>query len=151
MNTTLRRIQKSMRSMLTAIGVISTLLLNAQAETKTDADGCLIFEMQEEDTTYIMKQYFLVILKSGEAEVAEEKLAEIQAGHMAHIQTMDEAGILSLAGPFGHDGEKRGIFIMNVPSEEEVRKWVEQDPAFQAGRLAYEIYPWWGAKGSTLK
>ena len=39
------------------------------------------FEMQEGDTTYVMKEYFICFLYKGEnaADIPEEKLEEIQA------------------------------------------------------------------------
>ena len=34
--------------------------------------------------------------------------------------------------------------------ERDVRRWVEADAAIRAGRLTYEITPWFGIPGSTL-
>ncbi len=48
---------------------------------------------------------------------------------------MADDGYLRIAGPFGHDGEHRGILIFNIPSGEETRKLVERDPAFKSSRL----------------
>jgi hypothetical protein len=56
-----------------------------------------------------------------------------------------------MAGPFGHNGELRGIFVYDVDTQEEAEKHAKSDPAIQAGRLRFEIYPWWCAKGTTLK
>ena len=118
---------------------------------KTDTDGCLIFEMQEGDTVYVMKQYYIVFYKSGpKRDQSDEEAAEIQEGHMAHLNQLGEDGHLSIAGPFGDDSELRGILIFNVPTEEQVEELMQGDPAVQVGRLVYEIHPWWGAKGSTL-
>ena len=142
-----------MKNVTLLILILVTSVMVAQTEKpKTDSDGCLLFEMPEGDTVYVMKQYYFVMLKAGENREQDEKeTAKIQEGHMAHINKMTEDGHLSLAGPFGHDDEYRGILIFNIPTEKETRKLVEQDPAFKAGRLAYDIYPWWGAKGSKLK
>ena len=64
---------------------------------------------------------------------------------------MAKEGKLAIAGPFGDDGDWRGIFIFDVDSEDEVRELLKNDPSIQAGRLSYEIHPWWTEKGSCLK
>ncbi|MCT4623523.1 MAG: YciI family protein [Schleiferiaceae bacterium] len=120
-------------------------------EMKKDIDGCPIFEMPEGDTVFTMKQYFFVMLKAGESRGQDEaETAKIQEGHLAHLNSLGESGKLCIAGPFGDDGDWRGILIFKVPTEEEVRELVEADPAFKAGRLSYEVHPWWAGKGSKL-
>ena len=101
----------------------------------------------------VMKQYYLLLYVRGEnaQDFDEEELKNIQAGHLAHIGRMTEEGVVVIAGPFGDDTEKRGILIFDVPTLEEVEDWIRQDPAVKAGRLDYEIHPWWGAKGASLK
>ena len=64
---------------------------------------------------------------------------------------MAEEGKLQIAGPFGDEGEWRGIFIFDVQTEAEVKELLKNDPAIQSGRLIYEIHPWWSDKGSCLK
>ena len=123
-----------------------------EPEMQTDEDGCLIFEMPEGDTVYVMKQYFMVFYKSGpKRDQGPEEAAQIQEGHMAHLDKLGADGYLSIAGPFGDESELRGILIFNVPTEEKVIELMDGDPAVQVGRLVYEIHPWWGAKGSSLK
>lgn len=110
------------------------------------------FEMKEGDTTYIMKQYFLCIYLSGEKRDQDSTtLAELQKGHLENIGAMDKAGVICMAGPFGDDSEKRGILMFDVATKEEAEVWLKKDPMVIAERLTYEIHPWWGAKGSTLK
>ena len=83
----------------------------------------------------------------GQDSVTAKKLQE---GHMANINRMAKEGKLAIAGPFGDNGDWRGIFIFDMKNMEDVKKEVEQDPAIQAGRLAYEIHPWWAGRGSKL-
>lgn len=112
------------------------------------------FEMKEGDTTYVMKKYYLVLLKRGTKakEYTKEELTKIQNGHLANINKLAEQGYLDIARPMDKDEDLRGIFIIkNVKNEEEAKKLVETDPAVIAGRLSYEIHPWWAAKGSCLK
>lgn len=120
-------------------------------QVQTDADGFETFSIAEGDTVYLMKKYHLVLLKEGDnREQAEEEVSKIQMGHIEHMQKMADKGILAMAGPMGDESELRGIFIMNVPTIEEVREWVNQDPAIVSGRLISEIHPWWAAKGTKL-
>lgn len=132
---------------LLASGLLMVSTMQAQ-----NPDNPREFEMREGDTVYIMKQYFMVLLVRGEqaGDFTEEELREIQASHLAHISKMAEAGKVVIAGPFGDDGRLRGVLIFDVATEAEVEEWVLQDPAVQAGRLSYEIHPWWAAKGSKL-
>ncbi|HRI45964.1 MAG TPA: YciI family protein [Ignavibacteriaceae bacterium] len=101
---------------------------------------------------YEMKQYFMVLLKSGTNRSQDSAdVAKIQAGHMAHIAKMAEEGVLDIAGPFADKGDLRGIFILNVSTFEEAEAWCKKDPAVISERLSYEIKPWWSAKNSCLK
>ncbi|MBN4062074.1 MAG: hypothetical protein COA57_01340 [Flavobacteriales bacterium] len=131
-------------SILLTFPIISIL---AQEENKRE------FQITEGDTTYTMKQYFMVFLLRGEKanEFSEEQLKEIQVSHLEHINRMSNEANLIIAGPFGDDTEKRGVLIFDLATSAEVEQWVSQDPAVKAGRLTYEIHPWWAAKGSVLQ
>jgi uncharacterized protein YciI len=103
---------------------------------------------------YEMKQYWFVMLTLGKDRDKISDTAvinKLQAGHMANINAMANAGKLLVAGPFGDDGIWRGIFIFDALPKEEVVQLLMQDPAIKAGRLDYEIHPWWTAKGTVLK
>lgn len=98
-----------------------------------------------------MKQYFFVMLSRGPNRSQDAETAkQLQAGHMAHLNKMADDGKLNVAGPFGDDGNWRGILIFKTETLEEAKKLVEQDPMIKAGRLAYEIHPWWSQKGVKL-
>jgi uncharacterized protein YciI len=71
--------------------------------------------------------------------------ARIQQGHMANINRLYHDGKLKVAGPFGDEGKWVGIFIFDCETQEEVEKLLKTDPAIAAGRLDYEIHPWWTA------
>jgi uncharacterized protein YciI len=75
--------------------------------------------------------------------------AKIQEGHMDNIKKLAAEGKLIIAGPFGDNGDLRGIFIMDVPSKEEAERLCAEDPAVKAGRLVMEVKPWYGPKGLT--
>lgn len=124
-----------------ALGFIS-FSSNAQTKEAPKEEG---FEM---------KQYYFVMLTKGERrhEITDTAvIKEIQRGHMANINRLAEMGKIVVAGPFGDNGNWRGIFIFDCPTEEEVKDLLNTDPAIKAGRLAYEIHPWWTAKNCLFK
>ena len=103
---------------------------------------------------YEMKQYFFVMLTKGSrrGEITDTVvLNKIQEGHMQNITSLAAQGKLIVAGPFGDESDWRGIFIFDVPTKEEVEILLKTDPAIAAGRLGYEIHPWWTAKNSVFK
>ena len=110
------------------------------------------FEMTEGDTTYVMKKYYLVLLKANaeKEELDSATVAEIQQAHLTNIERLHKLGKIVMAGPMGEDGDLRGIFIMDCESIDEARKLCETDPAISKRRLLYEVYSWWAAKGSKL-
>lgn len=113
------------------------------------------FAQQEENKTETpkLKQYYFVMLVKGphRDDIDSLNLAKIQEGHMANINKMSESGKLQIAGPFGDEGNWRGIFIFDAATEDEVIELLKDDPAIQSGRLAYEIHPWWTLPGGCLK
>jgi uncharacterized protein YciI len=99
-----------------------------------------------------MKTYYMVFLKKGPNRTQDSLTAAmIQDGHMAHLVKMGNEGKLCMAGPFGDDGDIRGICVYNVNSEAEARQLASDDPAVKSGRLILEIHPWYAMKGSSLK
>ena len=134
--------------------ILSLLVLPflSQAQVKVDEQGFETFEMTEGDTTFVMKKYFLVFLKSGSSRSQnKEEAMKIQTAHLAHMDSLANIGQLDIAGPMGDDTELRGIVVLRVPNMEKAEDCVQADPAVRAGRLSYEIHPWWAAVGSTLR
>ena len=108
--------------------------------------------MQWDDSTIVMQKYFVVFLKAGPVRSqTEAEAAALQKGHLAHLSRMYQEGYTSLTGPFGNDGEIRGIVVYNTATLEQAKELAERDPAVKAGRLTVEVHPWWVAKGSKLK
>jgi uncharacterized protein len=107
---------------------------------------------KSKEEQYEMKQYWMVFLKKGPHRDHDSvSAARLQEGHMANIGKLAKEGKILVAGPFGDDGDLRGIFIMDCKDEAEVKRLCESDPAVKAGRLALEIHPWWTAKGGSFK
>jgi len=99
-----------------------------------------------------MKQYFFVMLTRGPNRNQDSlSAAKIQEGHLNNIRRLASLGKILVAGPFGDDGDWLGIFIFDCKTKEEVAGYLKTDPAVDAGRLAYDIRPWWTAKNCTFK
>lgn len=97
---------------------------------------------------YEMDNYVVAILRRGpSASQSKEEAAKIQAGHMAHIQHMADLGKLVVAGPFtANNADARGLFIFKATLDE-AKALTAEDPAVKAGRLVFDMYPWFAAKG----
>lgn len=135
--------------MKTIIQFIAILILFVAAERSFAQDE---FEMKDGDVTYIMKKYYMCLLRVGPNRTQDSvTAAEIQKGHMENISRLSKEGKLCIAGPFGGKGELRGIFIFTVKTKEEAEQLASEDPAVKSGRLTAEVYEWRSAKGSTLK
>ncbi len=68
-------------------------------------------------------------------EIPQVEAAEIQKGHLAHMEQLARAGKLLVAGPMARAGAMRGIVIYRCQSVEEAVAFTDQDPAVQAQRL----------------
>jgi uncharacterized protein YciI len=95
-----------------------------------------------------MTVVYMVLLKKGPSWSPQQtpETKAVQEAHMANIRAMWEAKKLIIAGPFGDDGDLRGVFLFQVASLEEAKALAATDPAVKAGRLAVEIHPWWVEK-----
>lgn len=103
------------------------------------------------DTTpkYEMKKYWLVFLLKGENRGQDSvTAAKLQEGHMANITRLHNEGVLVMAGPMGYDKDLRGIFILDAKDSATAAGYVKTDPAIIAGRMKFELHPWWTAKGT---
>jgi uncharacterized protein len=99
-----------------------------------------------------MTTYYVGFLYKG-AKWTPEQTAEtrkLQEEHMANIQKMAAEGKLVIAGPFMDSGDLRGLYVFRAASAEEAKALVESDPAVKAGRLRFELHPWFAAKNITV-
>lgn len=91
---------------------------------------------------------FALLVRPPDApELGEEERATVQAGHMANINAMAEAGELAIAGPFVEDTPLRGVFVFRTVDRQKIDVLVANDPAVKRGRLKLEPYIWWTSKG----
>ncbi|MGC4128143.1 MAG: YciI family protein [Bergeyella sp.] len=98
---------------------------------------------------YGMKNYFLVILKTGENDskiTDKNKRSELFKGHFSNMKKLSDEGKLTIAGPFGDNNlQYRGIFIFNTKTKEETENFLKDDPTVREGIFDYEILPWYGS------
>lgn len=129
----------------------TVLDLEEQAQELKDK-GYETFLYEEEGEKHLMQQYFIVFLKKGKKRSQDStEAAELQKQHLAHLTRMATEGYMSLAGPFGDDGDIRGIAVYNTPTLKMADSLARIDPMVKAGRLEVEIHPWWAAKGGELR
>ena len=119
-------------------------------QTNPEYDEALAKSLKGNDNG--MKAYVFCILKTGSNTTAtDEEKAKLFEGHMANIKKLAAEGKLVVAGPFGDDGNWRGIFIFDTPTMQETEQIIKTDPAVIIGRLIYEIHPWWTMQGTVFK
>lgn len=126
----------------------------AQLKEELLGNGFEIFDYVDTKTgdTTLMQQYFIAFLKRGpNRSQSKEETDSLQVLHLAHLGRMYEEGYADISGPFGDDGEIRGITIYNVPTLKMADSLANMDPMVKAGRLVIEIHPWWAAKGFPLR
>lgn len=93
-----------------------------------------------------MRQYVLVILKSGPTPVpAGPERDEMFRGHFANMKRLADAGKLVLAGPLdGVDGW-RGLFILDVADVDEAHALAATDPVIKRGEMIAECHKFYGS------
>jgi uncharacterized protein YciI len=100
---------------------------------------------------YGMRQYVLVILKTGPTPVPAGAVRdEMFRGHFANMQRLAAEGKLALAGPLdGVDGW-RGLFILAVDDLEEAAALVATDPVVIHGEMIAEYHAYYGSAALML-
>ncbi|HEX6187840.1 MAG TPA: YciI family protein [Pyrinomonadaceae bacterium] len=78
--------------------------------------------------------------KEGDGQTPE--VQELQKAHIANINRLAEAKKLVMAGPFGGNGDLRGIFVFRVGSLKEAQDLAATDPMIKIDRLRLELHEW---------
>jgi uncharacterized protein YciI len=130
------------------ISLLAIFSFAAKAQpTNPKFDQVLADSLGSDD--YGMKQYVLVILKTGpkDKNITDKPTRDsLFAGHFSNMGAMAKAGKLIVAGPIGkNDKTYRGIFILNVKTVEEALELTQTDPSIKAGIFDVEMYPWYGS------
>ncbi|MBK8624301.1 MAG: hypothetical protein IPN86_01595 [Saprospiraceae bacterium] len=122
-----------------------TTTIGLSQSLNLDFDPQLAEKLGADD--YGMKNYILVILKTGKAKMEnKDTLNTLFKGHISNIQRLVNEGMLFVAGPFGQNElSYRGLFILNVKTKEEAQALCETDPAIKAGIFDIDLIPWYGS------
>jgi uncharacterized protein YciI len=97
---------------------------------------------------YGMKNYFLVILKTGTNTTTDKELiSESFRKHLDNIRKLVEEGKLIVAGPLEKNvNNYRGIFILNnINSLKDAEELLLTDLAIKNKLLDFEIFTWYGS------
>jgi uncharacterized protein YciI len=132
-----------------------------EAKTWIDADpavkaGLLVSEMHPWFSEDIYKKgstaplklekIYFGFLKRGpnrkEGDGNTPEIQELQKAHIANIVRLAEMKKIVMAGPFGDDGDLRGIFVFRVASLKEAQELAATDPMIKIDRLRIELHPW---------
>ena len=132
----------------------------AEAKSWVDADpavkaGLMVPEMhpwwsedvfKKANSPLKLNPVYFAFLKRGpnrkEGDDKNPEIQELQKAHIANIQRLAAMKKLLVAGPFGDNGDLRGIFVFRVGSLEEAQSLCANDPMVKAGRLVVELHPW---------
>ena len=99
------------------------------------------------DTAHLkMETVYFGFLKRGpnrkEGDGNTPEVQELQKAHIANINRLAETKKLVVAGPFGDNGDYRGIFVFRVGSLKEAQDLAATDPMIKIDRLRLELHPW---------
>ncbi len=113
-------------------------------------------QTNEQPKEKIQPYWFVMLLKGSNRSQDSATAAKIQEGHMSNMARLHKEGKLKAAGPFGDGGDWVGLFIFDASApgcktKEEVEALVKTDPAVKAGRLTYDIRPWWTMGSGSFK
>ncbi|AEE52966.1 YciI family protein [Haliscomenobacter hydrossis] len=103
------------------------------------------------DTIYLLKKYFMCLLRRGPVRnLSQKEMETLVRSHQDHLDWLSETKKLCISGPLDGDGDIREMLILSAFSLEEAEHLIWLDPAVKAGRFTVEVLPWWGPVGSKL-
>ena len=93
-----------------------------------------------------MEPVYFGFLKKGpnrkDGDDKNPEIQELQKAHIANIVRLANMKKMVMAGPFGDDGELRGIFVFRVASMKEAQDVAATDPMIKIDRLRIDLHPW---------
>ena len=98
------------------------------------------------------KRYVLGFYTAGTDRGQDEATSNsIQQQHLEYMFGLRAEGKLILNGPLTDDSPIRGICIFALDDLDEAGRIMANDPAVLAGRLNWEVHPWFGLPGDGLR
>jgi uncharacterized protein YciI len=125
--------------------LIHRTIMNDSSVLNPNYDAGMAEMLQADD--YGMKSYILVILKTGSHQTSDKDLImKSFRGHLDNINQLVALGKMIVAGPLNqNENNYRGIFILDVITEEEAGELLQSDPAIKIGLLDFDLYKWYGS------
>jgi uncharacterized protein YciI len=133
-----------MRLPALALATLLALPFAASAQPAVTYDAALAQSLGADERG--MRQYVLVILKTGPNKMAEgEARTSMFKGHFANMGRLAGEKKLVLAGPLDGKEGRRGIFVFNTPDIEAAKSWVATDPVIINGEMVAEYHKFYGS------
>src|SRR5690606_19054546 len=142
------RLMKYLTSSILLFVLLLPVISVAQAPSLTNPNYDSTLAKQLGADEYGMKQYVLVILKTGPNKTTDKTfISEQFKGHMENIDRLVKEKKLIVAGPLKKNEKTyRGIFILdNLKGIEESAELLQTDPAIKSGLLEPELFIWYGS------
>lgn len=138
-----------MKNVMLALAVLALVSCELNLNIKDHSGTLMPYDSLKAATygadDYGMKPYTLGFLYAGpNLNQSAEEAQKIQAGHMQHLTTMADSGVLVLAGPMLSGDSLKGLLFLDADSTE-AAEWASADPAVQSGRLSLVLKPWYGS------
>lgn len=77
-----------------------------------------------------------------------DEAAKLQNDHLLNNKAMADKGALVWAGPFLDGTSLRGLLVFRETDQAKIKAMLDVDPLVKAGRLRYELYSAYTAKGA---
>lgn len=81
--------------------------------------------------------YFVVTQDFIKTDITQEMMTP----HINYMYNLINKGIAVISGPFA-DNRRGGMFVLEVENEEELKLFIENDPAVVSGILKNDIRPY---------
>ncbi len=104
-----------------------------------------IFKKAQTSPLKMETLYFGFLKKGPNRKEGDDKnpdIQELQKAHIANIVRLADMKKMVIAGPFGDDGDLRGIFVFRVASIKEAEDLAATDPMIKIDRLRIELHRW---------
>ena len=86
--------------------------------------------------------YFGFLVRGPNRGQDAETAKQLQAEHLAYMESQAKLGRLIVAGPLAVDEARRGIVVYRAASLEQAREYANGDPMIKVGRLVVDLHPW---------
>lgn len=111
----------------------------------------------DQDAATLEQRYLIALVRTQTERGTAEQMRELQAGHLANIRRMAEAGHLLVAGPTsappGAPSDLAGLLVFKAPSPElieQVEAMLADDPLIEAGYLEARPHVFFFTSGESL-